>query len=257
MISYKLKRIVEYLISQMGYAIIPNWRLNRYPASQYLKRLFAWLDIRCVLDVGANEGQYRDFLRDEVDYQGLIVSYEPIPELVDTLRKRAKEDPKWLIEDCALGIKAGTAQFHVMAGSEFSSLREPSAEAKARFEKQVATKVEVTVELRTLDDELLRLAEYIGTHSLYLKLDTQGSDLDVLAGAANAINRVDALQTEMAVRPLYLDVPDYKVAIDSLQSLGFEPSAFFPNNIGHFPWLLEFDCYMVAKRHMPGFSRSP
>ena len=249
-----IKHPIQRLASKLGYAVIPNWRLSRWPASQYLKRLFSWLDIQCVLDVGANVGQYRDFLRDEVGYRGLIVSYEPIPVHVDSLRERAERDSNWFIEGCALGLKAGTEQFYVMMASEFSSLREPSTEAKARFERHVAPQAEISVEVRTLDDELLRLGEHIGTRAVYLKLDTQGSDLDILAGGANAIERVDALQTEMAVRPLYKGTPDYKVAIDVLQSLAFEPSAFFPNNEGHFPCLFEFDCYMIARRHMPGFS---
>src|SRR5687767_6243230 len=52
-----------------GYTVVPNWRLDNYPQTIYLQKLFALLNIDCVLDVGANLGQYRDFLRDQVGFK--------------------------------------------------------------------------------------------------------------------------------------------------------------------------------------------
>ena len=43
---------------------------------------------------------------------------------------------------------------------------------------------------------------------VYLKLDTQGTDLDVVEGASGALEAVDALQSEVAVRPIYEGVPE-------------------------------------------------
>jgi hypothetical protein len=31
----------------------------------------------------------------------------------------------------------------------------------------------------------------------------------------------------------------------------------FPNNEGHFPWLLELDMHFVARRHMPMLTAAP
>ena len=39
------------------------------------------------------------------------------------------------------------------------------------------------------------------------------------------------------MRPIYEGVPEPA----HIRALGFEPSGVFPNNEGHFPWLLELD----------------
>jgi hypothetical protein len=107
------KRLADSLARRLGYVVLPIWRRNIivppdeehiFHAVRYLRRLFDLLRIDCVLDVGANLGQYRDFLRDKVGYTGLIVSFEPIPSHVQILKDRAQQsDPDWQIEDCALG----------------------------------------------------------------------------------------------------------------------------------------------------------
>ena len=77
--------------------------MEQLPLSGTLRNLFAELDIRCVLDVGANKGQYRDFLRSQVDYQGLIISFEPIQKNAVILQDRAKRDNRWFTYPYALG----------------------------------------------------------------------------------------------------------------------------------------------------------
>ena len=90
----------------------------------HLKQLFAALEIDTVLDVGANYGQYYEFLRNRVEFTGHIHSFEPIPELGAKLVERSASDPKWHVNPCALGIKTGKAQFHISDKPGWSSLRE-------------------------------------------------------------------------------------------------------------------------------------
>jgi FkbM family methyltransferase len=236
--------------ARLGYTIIPNWRLPRWTAAAYLRRLFDWLGIEVVLDVGANRGQYRDFLRTEVGYSGSIVSWEPIPALAAELRSRATGDPDWRVESAALGRVEGRTVLHVMRDTEFSSLHAPTPETTKRFDRKTEY-VDVQVEVRTLSGEIDRLSQWLAGRCTYLKLDTQGSDLDVLEGAGTAIQAIDALQSEVAVRRLYEGSPDLVQSLTRIRGLGFEPSGVFPNNEGHFPWLLELDMYFVAARHLP------
>ena len=53
---------------KLGYEIVPVWRMERISFAQHLARFFEHLEIECVLDVGGNKGQYRDFMRMEVGY---------------------------------------------------------------------------------------------------------------------------------------------------------------------------------------------
>jgi hypothetical protein len=146
--------------------------------------------------------------------------------------------------ECALGRALGRVNLHVTRSSQFSSIHSPTAEAATGF--QAMTQYEDTeVEFRTLASEFRQIEDWSRGRRVYLKLDTQGNDLDVLEGAG------DALQSEVAVRPIYESVPELTQSLTRIRVLGFEPSGVFPNNEGHFPWLLELDMHFVARRHMP------
>lgn len=245
-----LKRAIFNAMHWMGYTAIANWRVERYPEAVFLQKLLRMLQIDCVFDVGANRGQYHDFLRSQVAYEGYIVSFEPIPHYVDFLHNRAQEDDKWIIEGYALGSAAGTASFNVMANTSFSSFLEPDHSAVSWFENSNAVQERVEVAVKTLDSTLDAFERRLGTTNFYLKLDTQGFDMEVVRGAAQSMPKIRALQTEASVKPIYQSMPDYLTSIQTLQSLGFELSGIFPNNVDHFPLLIEFDCYMIARQHL-------
>ncbi|HXW74131.1 MAG TPA: hypothetical protein VEK10_04895, partial [Steroidobacteraceae bacterium] len=77
-----------------------------------------------------------------------------------------------------------------------------------------------------------------------LKLDTQGHDLSVATGAGERLRDFVGLQSELAIQRLYDGAPSFEEALEFYRSRGFELSALVPNNLGHFPRLLEIDCIM-------------
>ena len=81
----------------------------------------------------------------------------------------------------------------------------------------------------------------------FLKMDTQGHDLSVCEGAGDAIGRMLGVQTELGVRPIYEGGAGYRAMIDWLEARDFVPSAFFANNKGHFPLLVEMDGIFVNR----------
>ena len=245
-----VKRAIERLFGRLGYAVIPHWRLERHSMARHLARLFRELSVDLVLDVGANRGQYHDFLRREVGYAGWIASFEPNPALANHLAARARVDDRWAVHGCALGSAPGMMEFNIMASSEFSSFLQPTERATSRFAEMNRVAEQVTVEVDTLERRLPALMSSLAVCRPYLKLDTQGFDLSVIEGARGVLAELEALQIEASVTPIYEAAPDYATAIATSQSLGFEPSGFFPNNEGHFPRLVEFDCVMVARRHV-------
>ena len=245
-----IKRAVGSLADRLGYTLAPTWRLDRLPMARHLQKLFALAKVDLVLDVGANAGQYHDFLRTEVGYRGPIVSFEPNPALSAPLIVRAEEDPRWWIESYALGAESGSLVFNVMANSEFSSFLAPSNRATTQFKAMNRVADQIVVEVRRLDDCLPAILEKCNALHTYLKLDTQGYDLEVVRGAAGVLDRIDAMQLEASVTPIYEHAPDFATAIDVLRSQKFEPSGFFPNNEGQFPRLVEFDCVMISSRYL-------
>jgi FkbM family methyltransferase len=243
------RRIFSRPIRALGFVAIPGRVVDRYPAAAFLQRLFALLEIDCVLDVGANLGQYRDFLRNEVGFTGQIISFEPILSHVEVLNKRAELDAKWSICGFALGKAPGRASFNIMKETQFSSFREPDHSNTPMFSRQNVVEQRVDVEVKTLDQVLPEIETRTGLfHGIYLKMDTQGFDLEVIGGATDALLRIKALQTEVSVKSIYADTPGYEQTIRELRSRKFELSGIFPNNPSHFPQLIEFDCYMIRSK---------
>ena len=83
------------------------------------------LNVNCVLDVGANEGQYGQRLR-EAGYAGRIVSFEPLEVHVAPLRERAAADHNWKVFACALGDSDGEAEINVAPGKVVRCFRRAS-----------------------------------------------------------------------------------------------------------------------------------
>jgi FkbM family methyltransferase len=229
----------------MGYTILPNWRLEHFPLASHLRRIFESFDIDCVLDVGANKGQYHDFLRDQVEYKGTIVSFEPIPDHVEILRRKAKIDHSWFIEDCALGSTRGQATFNIMESTQFSSFLEPDHSSTGTFEGRNEIAKKIPVDVKTIDELLPGLKDRLGFARPYLKLDTQGFDLEVIRGGHEQLKNILALQTEISVKAIYRNMPNYVQTIALMESVGFGISGIYPNNPDHFPEAFEFDCIMT------------
>lgn len=246
-----IKRSITSIAERLGYAIVPKWRLARLPQARHIARLLATLRVDCVVDVGANRGQYRDFLRDDVGFEGTIVSFEPLPALATLLAERARQDPRWIVEPFALGREPGFAMFNVMASDTFSSFLAPSHERTRMFEQGNAVVDRIRVPVRTLDAAMAAVRARVRFERPYLKLDTQGFDLTVLESGREFLATTVALQTEASATPIYEGAPDFVDVIRFLERAGFELSGMFPNNPEHFPRLIEFDCHMVRSSVLP------
>lgn len=61
------------------------------------------------------------------------------------------------------------------------------------------------------------------------------------------VGDIASVQVEMAVQKIYTGMPDFREATRTIEELGFVISQFFPNNAGHFPRLIEFDCYAIHR----------
>ncbi len=238
--------VIEYL---SGNHVIAPRDLPALPERLHLARMFAHYRVDCVFDVGANDGQYAAFLRQSVGYTGHIISYEPIPELARGIAARAVEqgDKHWHVESLAVDSEAGPGTFHIAQSDQFSSLRHADPNQPARFTQDNSVAREVTVMRTTMATELARWQATLGFRRPYLKMDTQGNDMAVVAGAGPGLSQFVGLQTEMAIHRLYEGAPDFAEALAILRARGFEPSAFVPNNEGHFPALYEIDCILYNR----------
>ncbi len=222
-------------------------RLHLLPEQTQLQRLLAHFDVDCVFDVGANTGQYATMLRRKTGFKGRIISFEPIPEAAEEIRRKARHDQLWTVEELALADTSESRLFHVMAGSEFSSLSAPRNDEVGRFAEMNRPVRSIMVQAETLASAFPRLQAKFGFKRPFLKMDTQGFDLAVLRGAGGVLSNFVGFQSELSIRRIYEEAADFREAITFYQSLGFDLSAFVPNNAGHFPALIEIDCIMVRR----------
>src|SRR6266849_4207559 len=127
--------LIERIGRKSGLLIMPLWRTERLDLATHTEQILAHCRIDTVLDVGANKGQYRDFLREEVGWPGPIISFEPIPDLAAELRS-PNQDHHWRIEEFALGNVEGSKPLNVAASPGFSSFLEPEASQVDLFSKR-------------------------------------------------------------------------------------------------------------------------
>lgn len=235
---------------------IDTSRLHAWPERIHLSRLLPLLGVDCMFDVGANEGQYARMLRQHAGYRGQIVSFEPIPELASMLRTKAAGDPKWRIEEIALATGQGQHSFNVMKDCAFSSLSAPRHEEVGIFREQNLPVRQIPVKTDSLSGAFRRLRTELGFTRPFLKLDTQGFDVEIVKHGRDVMPEFVGFQSELAVKRIYEDSVDFRQAIGFYQDLGFEVSALVPNNAGRrtFPVLVEIDCIMV-RAGLLGLSR--
>lgn len=177
-------------------------------------------DIDLVLDVGANTGQTGLALRN-AGYNGKIVSFEPVPSAHEALHRVACTDPLWVIAPpMAIAAQDGDMTLNVSQATDMSSALEPSADLLTALPKTLVQE-QVKVPARTLDSVV---PEFQGKAAhIFLKIDTQGFERQVLEGATHTLKAIKGIQMELSLFPLYKGEETYLSFLHDLHGLGFEP----------------------------------
>ena len=213
-----MKEYIHRTLRRLGFAV------RRLESSsdeyQVIKDTLRVSGADVVLDVGANVGQYGDLLL-ETGFAGDLISFEAIPEVHGRLVAHARaRSRKWVVAPCAaLGSKAGETVINIAGNSVSSSLLPMRSEHVAAAPESAYVRTEV-VKVERLD-ELAR--KFTGPHRrVMIKIDTQGYELEVLAGATGLLPQAVALQLELSLVPLYEGAPTFIDAIHYMESRGFE-----------------------------------
>lgn len=177
-------------------------------------------NINLVLDVGANKGQFARQLF-ELGYDYKIASFEPLLEAHTALIDAAKKfKDRWIVGPrVALSDKAGTADFHVTLADTASSLYLPSDDLIAATPETRPTHT-VTIPTARLDSVVSELG--LMKPGLFLKLDVQGAESLVLAGAPIVLAAAKGLITELSLTPLYDGQPPARDVLEIIYAAGFE-----------------------------------
>ena len=220
----RIKRLIRSALNAVGYDI------HRFSASEsswaQLSRLLAAQQIDFVIDVGANAGQYAQQLR-FLDYRGDILSFEPMQNAHAKLQQASKNDPRWQAATRAcVGDREGSITLQVSANNESNSVLDVlPASVDAAPQSQCVRREEVP--MTTLDAYFRKQPPRAGAVS-FLKLDVQGFEHQVLAGARETLAWCRGIQCELSLVPLYKDQLLLTEMLVLLRDLGFELHAMLP-----------------------------
>jgi FkbM family methyltransferase len=241
------KRFAKSALRSLGYTLLDLNKNNdlRVFLPGHLKSVLATLNVNCVIDVGANIGEYGLMLR-RIGYQGRIISFEPVREVFNKLKQTAAADDSWTVLNFACGSQDAERSINIFGLDVLNSLLPPSPQMSL-IEPTGVAKTEM-VTMRRLDSMFDEITSGLDDPRVFLKTDAQGYDLEVIRGAGECLAQVVGMQSEIALQPLYLGVPDYLEFLAFCRELGFEPTGFFP--IFHSPaskQMVELDAVLTRR----------
>lgn len=175
-------------------------------------------DVATVLDVGTSRGQFAVFARSRWPH-ARIIGFEPLPEPAAAARRVLGGDAA--VHQVALGRQAGRATINVSGHDDSSSLLDIGRQAE---------EFAGTAAVGTLEVDVRRLADFIEPGlpgPVLLKIDAQGYELEVLAGAGDGLRQVDEIYCECSFLELYRGQPMAGEVISFLHGAGFALAGVF------------------------------
>lgn len=215
-------------------------QIKKYPLLDNRRRLalIKHHEINKIMDIGANTGIYGEEMR-KWGYKGEIVSFEPLSDAFNKLKSNSQNDNKWQILNCAIGNFDGETSINISKNSVSSSILDIlpihiENEKNAKFINKEIIKI---TRLDTIFDKYYQPGDKI-----FLKIDTQGYEKNVLEGAVNSISKITGLQLELSLVSLYNGSATYLDLIEYLKTIGFSlfsvENGFYESKTGR---LLQFD----------------
>lgn len=151
-----------------------------------------------ILDVGANAGDWTAALLCLAP-QADVLAFEPSPAIASALRERFAHESRVRVIAKAVSDSVGEVVLHVTANSHNNSMLVPR---DMNREYRVSTGWEETEAIAVASITLDALLPEIGAPSL-VKIDVQGAEPLVLAGAADTLASAKAVFLEMTERSHY------------------------------------------------------
>ena len=204
-----VKNTIKKIIQLAGYNL-SRFKPNVSP--------LVYFEIDLLLDVGASTGIYA-LSAQKNGFRKKIVSFEPLSESHKILKENSKNNKNWIVHNrCAIGSKAGQIEINVSKNSVSSSLLS-MLPLHSSIEPNSIYIGKDTTEMITLDSIFNEY--FTNNDKVFLKIDTQGYEKEVLDGAKNCIEHIKGIELELAIVPLYESQQLYQYFFKFLNDNGF------------------------------------
>ena len=165
-----------------------------------------------ILDIGANIGDFNLYVQHFFP-NAYVYSIEGNKTCENYLKNRNIN-----YKICLLGSKKHTAIF-------YKNKLEPTSTGNSLYRELTPhfcdeNLIEEFAEIETLDDVLINTNK---TFDL-IKIDTQGSEIDILKGGLNTLSKAKAVLLEVSYKPYNLNAPLEPDVISFMKKYGFEPA---------------------------------
>jgi FkbM family methyltransferase len=237
----KCKRLVEYIL---GIQVIRKIKKEKawFSKNSIVRSIIEEYQVDLILDVGANKGQFAHEVRKF--YKGPIISFEPVLRIFTELKHTVSHDKNWIVFNYALGDASKEQYINVYDSDDFSSLLEINKYGVEFFGAKMAKSVRELIQIRRFDDIVGEIPFNIHTKKIFLKMDTQGYDLEVFHGSSSIRENLVALQSEVSQKPIYKGMPHWTESINDYEKAGFRLAGLYPVSRDGFQYI-ESDCLMV------------
>ena len=165
-----------------------------------------------IIDVGAANVS-------SLNSKNIYYLFEPEKEAYDKLISRFKNNKKVFIFNTGLYNKKSTQTLYVAKKRECSSLLPPNLKVLEKYNtKRFLTDYTFEIKVDRLDNILPQEIDLIDI----LKLDTQGTEYEILEGCGNILDKTKKIICEVEHIKLYKDQKLFNDVTNYLKNYGFE-----------------------------------
>lgn len=180
-----------------------------YRAIRHIKRSGHLADSKgaVIIDVGGFDGGTSLYFAEQFKHLE-VYCIEPNSRMIPQLKEVAAREQRIHVRNLALGAARAVAELHVTSNNVSSSINELNTAEIGKqpqvFQDWLREETAERVTVSTLDEEFKAATEV-----LLIKLDTQGTELDVLKGGEDVLSRTRFVLTEMNNHEMYKNACQY------------------------------------------------
>ena len=193
----------------------PNPRFTKHLVE---KKVFE-NDPLIIVDVGARKGFEKHW--DHYKNQSKLIGFEPNEDSYkECVEEKSNEQTSYY--PFALYDKKGEKDFYITSYTSACGFYKPDKKIVRRFGREDIFEITDITKVKTIDLDSFS-NEYELPNIDFIKLDTEGSELDILKGAEKTLkNSVLGLSIEVEFIKMYLDQPLFSEIDQYLRLLNFE-----------------------------------
>jgi FkbM family methyltransferase len=220
-VTHQVKHVIQTGLRQVGYELrrVPSAPTARDPATPPPDWPWGWIratrSIGTIIDIGANDGRFADFLARYFKPASVYV-FEPLRSCLPALEALAADLPNVRVFNLALSDRSGTAPLYENSYPPSTSLYRVGETMRREF-PFAAGETATVVDLARLDDVV---DPALLDRDIFLKVDVQGAEAEVIRGGREVFGASACVLIEMTFISMYHGQPLFEEVHDLLHGLG-------------------------------------